>query len=86
MRALLIPTTLTAFLALAPFALAATQNASGVVRSVDSKAMTLTLDDGVTYHLPKGFKDPGLKAGEKVSVSWEMKAGQHDAETVKIVR
>ena len=67
MRTLLIPAALAALVATSPIAFAA-QHASGTVKSYDSKAMTLTLADGNTYTLPKKFKDPGLRNGEKVAV------------------
>jgi hypothetical protein len=46
--------------------------------------MTLTLADGSTYALRKGFKDPGLKAGEKVTVSWDTSGSKKIAEKVTI--
>ena len=48
--------------------------------------MTLTLSDGSSYVLPKSFKDPGLKAGEKVSVHWEQKGSQKIADKVMIMK
>ena len=48
--------------------------------------MTPPLDNGVTYRLPPGFKDPGIKTGEKVNLSWEMKNGQHSVDKVTIVK
>lgn len=86
MRALLIPTTLAALIAGAPLALAATQYSSGTFQSYDSKSMTLTLSDGASFMLPTGFKDHGLKAGERVKISWEMKNGQHVVDSVTIAR
>lgn len=83
MRALLIPAALAAFIAASPV-LAATQTTSGVIKSYDAKAMSLVLADGTSYQLQAGFKDPGLKAGEKVSLTWEMKNGQHVVDSVKI--
>lgn len=72
MRNHLIPVTAAALVAVSSFAFAATQHhASGSVKTYDSKAMTLSLNDGSTYTLPKGFKDPGLKTGEKVNVAWQ---------------
>ena len=73
---------LSAVVASSSFAMA--DQATGTVKAFDAKAMTLTLDNGVVYHLPKTFKDPGLKAGEKVSVAWAMKKGQYDASSVTV--
>ena len=36
--------------------------------------------------LPKGFKDPGLKAGERVTVAWDTKGGSKIAEKVTIAK
>jgi hypothetical protein len=73
-------------LAASPMAFAATQTTTGMVKSFDSKAMTLTLQDGTIFYLPKGLKDPGLKSEEKVAISWSMQNNQHDASSVKIVK
>jgi hypothetical protein len=83
MRGFIIPAALTAVLATAPFALAS-ETASGIVKSFDAKTHTLMLQDGTSYTVPMTFKDPGLKAGTKVSVAWEMKDGKHFADTVTI--
>ncbi|HHZ10393.1 MAG TPA: DUF1344 domain-containing protein [Rhizobiales bacterium] len=84
MRAILIPAALAAVLSTTALTFAATQHTAGTVKVYDSKAMTLTLADGSTFMLPKNFKDPGLKAGEKVSIDWEQKDGQKQADTVTI--
>ncbi len=34
--------------------------------------------------LPKTFHDPGLKAGEKVSINWEMKGSAKTVDQVMI--
>lgn len=44
------------------------------------------LDDGSTYVLSKKFKDPGLKAGEKVAVTWDTSGKDKVAEVVKILK
>ncbi len=84
MRKLLVPAAAAAVLATSAIAFAATHSASGVVKTFDAKAMKLTLASGDQYMLPKGFKDPGLKAGEKVSIAWDTKNGSRIAETVTI--
>ena len=40
---------------------------------------TVTLADGTTYQLPKDFKAEGLKPGEKVKITWELKGKAHEA-------
>ncbi|MBX3579594.1 MAG: DUF1344 domain-containing protein [Rhizobiaceae bacterium] len=86
MRALLIPAAFAAILSTATIGLAATQQVNGTVKSFDLKAMTLTLNDGSQYALPKNFKDPGLKVGEKIAISWDMNNGKKVAETVTITQ
>jgi Cu/Ag efflux protein CusF len=66
-------------------AFAAGTMTSGVVKSFDARQSTLTLNDGTAYSMPKGFKDPGLKTGNKVELSWHMQGGKHAADTVKII-
>jgi Protein of unknown function (DUF1344) len=64
--------------------LAVADQASGTVKAFDAKAMTLTLQDGSEYYLPQTFKDPGLKAGEKVSITWAMQNSERMASAVVI--
>jgi Cu/Ag efflux protein CusF len=85
MRGFIVPALVAVTLAASPFAFAA-ETATGAIKSFDMKAHTLTLENGTTYMLPAGFKDPGFKKGEKVSVVWEMKDGKHEASAVTIVK
>lgn len=62
----------------------ADQLISGTVKAFDLKAHTLTLADGKIYQLPATFKDPGLKAGEKVTVHWKMNGSAYEATAVSI--
>ncbi len=84
MRSFILPATIVALLA-APMAFAATTT-NGTVKSVDTKTMTLVLDNGISYRLPQGFKNPGLKAGEKVAVIWDMQGANHEAKSVTILK
>jgi Protein of unknown function (DUF1344) len=86
MRSYVLPASLALMLAAAPMAFAASMTTEGVVKSFDAKTMILILDNGVSYQLPKEFKDPGLKAGEKVSVLWDMKGSTHEATAVTIAK
>ena len=85
MRVVLATITAATILASSLGAFAASTMTSGVVRSFDAKQQTLTLKDGTAYSLPSGFKDPGLKAGKKVELSWHMQDTKHAADTVKII-
>lgn len=85
MRAVLAPAAVAAFLATSTFAFAATQHDIGKIKSYDVKAMTLTLEDGKTYNLPKDLKMPSLKTGEKVDVTWEQTGAKLKASAITIV-
>lgn len=61
---------------------AAQHHATGTIKQVDSKAMTLTLNDGSVYSLPNKFKTSGLKTGEKVAISWNQTGTNKMAQSV----
>jgi hypothetical protein len=84
MRIAIIP--LTFALAMSAATAFAADQTTGIVKNFDIKAMTLTLEDGTTFTLPKGFVDPGLKDGGQVRVDWKMVGSKHAAETVEIMR
>lgn len=85
MRRYLVPASMIAALALSGAAMAATTT-TGKITSFDMKTHQLKLDNDVVYMLPADFKDPGLKAGEKVAVTWNKKGSQYDATTVSVVK
>lgn len=73
-----------AVLALSSFAaLAAPTMTTGVIKSLDAKAQTVTLADGTSYVLPKGFDVKALKVGEKVAVEWNLSSGKNMIATIK---
>jgi hypothetical protein len=86
MRKLVMTAAAAAVLASGSAAFAAVKHTTGTVQTYDQTAMSLVLDDGSTFTLSKTFKDPGLKAGEKVRVSWDMSGKDKIAEAVKIVK
>jgi hypothetical protein len=86
MRKLVAAATAAAFLATGSVAFAAVKHTTGKIKTFDATAMSLVLEDGSTFTLPKTFKDPGLKAGEKVRVSWDMSGKEKVAEAVKIMK
>ena len=85
MRALLGGAVAAAILASSSLALAA-EHAEGVIKEISTKTMMLTLKNGKSYVLPKGFKEAGVKAGVKVQIAYETKNGKNLAQTVKIVK
>lgn len=59
---------------------------TGTVSAFDASAHMLKLKDGTSYMLPASFKDPGIKVGGKVRVSWNMENGKHEAGKVTPLR
>lgn len=55
------------------------------IKSVDSKAMVLTLDDGKTYKVPEEISFEGLKAGVKVLVFYTVVDGNRLVDDLEIV-
>jgi hypothetical protein len=71
MRKLILPVTIAATLGMSTLAMAVTDtNTTGVIKSLDAKACTVTLDNKTTYHFAKNCDFSKLKVGEKVVVSW----------------
>ncbi len=83
MRSNILSLAVIASLGLAGAAFAASTDTAGTIKSIDAKAMTVTLADGTTYHLPAGFKLDGFKVGEKVDVTWDAKGSLKDATGMK---
>jgi ferric-dicitrate binding protein FerR (iron transport regulator) len=86
MRKLIMTAAAAAVLASGTTAFAAVKHTTGTIKTYDGTALSLVLDDGSTFTLAKTFKDPGLKAGDKVRVSWDKSGNDKIAETVKIVK
>ncbi|MBP1859646.1 DUF1344 domain-containing protein [Rhizobium herbae] len=81
MRALLTSLTLLSAISLSSAAFAASTT-TGTIRAYDAQAMTLTLKNGTKFLLPGGFKDPGLKVGERVTVAYQTMGNKHRAMAV----
>lgn len=86
MRFHVLPAVVATSLLMTGAAFAAATTTTGTIKSMDMTAHSITLEDGTVYMLPLGFKDPGLKVGEKVSVVWDMVGQAHDATAVTIVK
>ncbi len=84
MRNVFIPALIASAIGLSGAAFAADTTATGKIKSIDQKAMSITLDNGKSYQLPKGFKLEGFKIGEKVSVLWSEVGGKYEASQVKM--
>ncbi|MER2534518.1 MAG: DUF1344 domain-containing protein [Rhizobiaceae bacterium] len=81
----LVPVAIATLLATSAFA-ATLQQSSGTVRLYDHKAMTLQLADGESFMLPANFKDPGIKVGGHVAVSWEKSGLDNMARSVTLIK
>jgi hypothetical protein len=46
------------------------KNVQATIKSIDTKAHSVTLDDGTTVKVPKGVKEDSLTVGEKVTISY----------------
>ncbi len=87
MRNFLFPAAAAAMIVTSFAAVAATDTmTTGAIKSMDAAKHTFVLDNGISYALPAGFKDPGLKVGEKVTVAWTMTGTVHQAASVTIVK
>jgi hypothetical protein len=57
---------------------------NGAITSIDTAAMTVTLDDGKTYKLPADLDLATLKVGDKVKIEFSADAnGQLTASSVE---
>lgn len=74
MRILAMGIASAATFAAAPCAFAA-QDTTGEIRTFDARSHLLVLDNGVAYALPPAFKDPGVKVGQWVRLSWAVENG-----------
>ena len=85
MRALFASALVLSSLALAPVAFAASHSVTGTVKIYDA-GKSLALANGDQFTLPSGFKDPGIKTGEKVKVAYQKMGKTMQAETVVILK
>jgi len=87
MRKFLVPAALAIVLGTSGLAMAATaapQSITSTVKSFDAKTHTLILANNIAYALPANYAVPALKAGQKVTVKWEMNGTAHRADSVVI--
>jgi hypothetical protein len=79
----LIPLALAGVTLLSGAALAAAQTKTGEVKSTDATKHELVLASGDTFELAKNIKVEKFKAGDKVTVTYDMKDGKMIASKVK---
>jgi hypothetical protein len=84
MRALFASVVVLSSLAIVPAAFAASMSTTSTVKAYHA-GKSLTLANGDTFVLASNFKDPGIKGGEKVKVSYQKTGKKLQAEMVTIV-
>jgi len=85
MRALFASAVILSSIAMVPTAYAASMSVTGTVKNYHA-GQSLTLANGDEFVLPSNFKDPGIRAGEKVKVAYQKTGKKLQAEMVTIVR
>ena len=60
-----------------------TEKATGTIKSIDSAKHELTLQDGKTFDVAKNVNLTGIKAGEKVTITYAQSGKSMDATMVK---
>ena len=86
MRNFLVPAAIALVLGTSGMAMAATaapQTITSTVKAFDAKTHMLTLANNIAYVVPANFTTP-LKAGQKVTVKWEMNGAAYKADSVAI--
>jgi hypothetical protein len=84
MRKFVIAAAMIASLIGTSVALAAPTNTTGTIKSLDNKACTVTLDNNTVYHFGSTCDFSQLSAGEKVTITSQLKGTETDA--TKIVQ
>jgi P pilus assembly chaperone PapD len=86
MRTFFASAAVVASLALVPVvASAASLAMTGTVKSYSATQKVIKLSNGESFIVPASFKDPGLKAGEKVKITYKKAGSKMEADTVTIV-
>jgi Cu/Ag efflux protein CusF len=57
--------------------------ATGTVRSVNTKSDSITLSDGKVYVLPEGIEAESIKVGERVNITFSQSKGKNRASAVE---
>jgi Cu/Ag efflux protein CusF len=59
---------------------------TGIIKHIDPNSDAITLDDGKTFILAEGTEAESLKIGQKVSVTYDMKAGKMVASKIVVTK
>jgi Cu/Ag efflux protein CusF len=80
MKRLVLPLAAAVLLAAGSMALGATT--TGTIKSIDTKAATVTLQSGEVFSVPSTMKLSGFKVGEKVKVTYSASNGKMEASEI----
>ena len=58
---------------------------TGTIKSIDMSKPAITLDNGLTYDVAKGVSLAGMKAGEKVTLTYTQAGKTRDVTAIKPV-
>ncbi|MDB5527888.1 MAG: hypothetical protein JWR51_991 [Devosia sp.] len=86
MRNFLVPAAIALVLGTSGIAMAATaapQSITSTVKTFDAKTHMLTLANNIAYVLPANY-NTALKAGQKVTVKWEMNGAKYQADSIAV--
>ena len=85
MRKIALSALVIASLGLSSAAMAAVTTAAGAVTALDAKTETVSLGK-TAYVFPAKFDLSKIKVGEKVTITFEVKAGKNDATKIEAAK
>ncbi len=59
---------------------------SGIVKQVDPKTDSITLEDGKTFTLGEAVEGDSLKPGQRITVTYDVKAGKMVASKIEVMK
>jgi Cu/Ag efflux protein CusF len=59
---------------------------TGTIKQIDPKSDAITLDDGNTFTLAEGTEAESLKVGQKVTMTYTLKAGKMVATKIVVTK
>jgi hypothetical protein len=80
------PIVLLGIVSASAMAFAAVETKVGNIKTIDSAKHEIVLSTGETFELPKTVQLKDFKAGEKVSIAYELKNGKMMATTVEAAK
>ena len=81
-----VPVVLIGIVSASAFAFAAVETKVGNIKTVDPAKYEIVLSTGETFWFPKTVQLKNFKAGEKVSIAYELKNGKMMATSVEAAK